>query len=465
MFIIAAGLLSGAGAASVAAYRQAPSGVVPPGVRAAGMELGGKSVVSARHELDTWAAERRDEVVPLTLSRGGSSRTWRPTRAKLGVTVDVDTTLAEAMGVGRRDSAFARLVSWFAGREPVDIAPRWKSDVPTLRRYLAARVAPAARIAERDARLVVAGSTFQRLPERPGQALDVDGATDAVLREARLITPRTVDLPVRAVAPRVTAADLAGIREEVTRFSTHYGERGNRKRNLEVACARINGVVLRPGDVFSYNKTVGPRDADAGFKIAPVIVRGKLEPGMGGGVCQVSTTLYNAALLADLEVVSRSHHAFPVHYVPAGRDATVVYGAIDFRFRNSTDGPIAIGASAEGGRVTMRVFGRRAVGREVSIERTGVSSWGPKVVAVRDSGLRPGARRTREPGRSGHRVTVWRIVRVGGRQVRREMVSRDTYAAATRVVAVGPAAPPRPPATPPATGDAGAGAAVSEPAP
>jgi len=210
---------------------------------------------------------------------------------------------------------------------------------------------------------------------------------------------------------------------------------------------------------------VGPRDAENGFRMAPVIVRGRLVPGMGGGICQVSTTLYNAVLLADLKVVRREHHAFPVHYVPAGRDATVAYGSIDFQFENNSDGPIALAADGRGGQVVIRVLGRPVPGRTVSLERTGVSSWAAPLQTVRDASLPSGTKRTVDKGHAGHRVTVWRVVKEGGRVVRREVVSRDHYRAFPRVMAVGTRAPRLPdsvpaaaPAAPPAPGSQPAGA-------
>jgi vancomycin resistance protein YoaR len=126
---------------------------------------------------------------------------------------------------------------------------------------------------------------------------------------------------------------------------------------------------LLPGDTFSYNEVVGPRTIREGFRKAPVIVKGELVPGDGGGVCQVSTTVYMAALQAGLQIVQRSHHAFPIHYAPPGLDATVVYGAIDLRFRNNTPCPIALVAEAKNGRVVVRVLGAERYRRAVKLQR------------------------------------------------------------------------------------------------
>ncbi|MGV3719885.1 MAG: VanW family protein, partial [Actinomycetota bacterium] len=198
-----------------------------------------------------------------------------------------------------------------------------------------------------------------------------------------------------------------------------------------------DGAVLLPGDVFSYNDTVGPRVASAGFKEAPVIVRGKLEPGTGGGICQVSSTLYNASLLADLEIVRRRHHAFPVAYVPAGRDATVVDGVIDFRFKNRLKHAIAIDSKVVGGRVIVHLYGHDDDKAEVTVVSGRVSTIGAGVKTVPDPRLAKGRRVVVEPARSGKRVTVSRIVKRAGQAVRKEVVSRDYYRPFDGVVRVG----------------------------
>jgi vancomycin resistance protein YoaR len=183
---------------------------------------------------------------------------------------------------------------------------------------------------------------------------------------------------------------------------------------------------------------------------------------MGGGVCQTSTTLYNAVLMAGLKIVRRSHHAFPVHYVPAGRDATVAYDSLDFQFQNNTDSVIAVASDGSGGRVLMRVFGKKVPGRTIDIERTNVSSWGAGTETVRDSDLAAGVTRTIDKGHSGHRATVWRITKMNGKVVSREQVSQDYYRAFPRLVAVGTRQVARKPAASAGSGSSGVVPASTE---
>jgi vancomycin resistance protein VanW len=456
--VAGAGFLAGAGAVTFAAFGRPNPGTVPAGVTVAGIEIGGKTVEEARTALTPWAEEADDRPLlvktPLTSKAG---KQWNAPRAKLGASVDLEATLAEAEQVGRSDTAIARLVSLFAGRKAVDIAPKWRVDTAAARRWLETNAARAVKQPVQDARFYAEGPQFRIVPEQPGTELDIPAAIEKIGRLAENPAASELELPVKTVSPKVKAADLDGIKGQVSSYRTHYSERGNRMQNIALACSRINGKVLMPGQIFSYNETVGPRDERAGFKLAPVIIKGKLEPGMGGGICQVSSTLYNAALFADLKIVRRQHHAFPVHYLPAGRDATVVYPAIDFQFQNNTDKPIAISAKGTGGVVEMRIFGVPAPQRQVEIQRTNVSTFGTADREVKDPSLPRGKRVVTERGHIGHRVTVWRIVKENGRLVRREHISSDTYTAFPRCIAVGSGPAAAPPA---ATGSPGAPASA-----
>jgi vancomycin resistance protein YoaR len=438
--VVSVALAAGVGTAAFKAGAGVPDGIISEGVHVAGMDWSNKPFETAKAELEGWSKARLAEPLTLALpAKTGVKKTWTLTRAELGADVDAEATFAKATGVGRDTGFFMRIGEIFNKPKPVDLAPEWKIDSDKLRAFLAKKIAPKVLHAPKDARFLATKEGFQIVPELPGAQLDIDNSLAAIRDRIPQTAVEPVELAVKVAPPHDSSADLKGIEGEVARYQTHYGETGNRCKNIVTACSHINGTVLKPGDVFSYNKVVGPREGENGFRMAPVIVNGRLEPGMGGGVCQTSSTLYNAVLLSDLKVVERSHHAFPVHYLPAGRDATVAYGDKDFRFQNNTDAPIAVAADGTGGRVLMRIFGKKAPGREVKIERTNVSSWGPSVETVRDSSLPLGVRRSekKDNGHAGHRVTVWRTVVVNGKQVKREPMSHDYYQAFPKIVHVG----------------------------
>lgn len=167
------------------------------------------------------------------------------------------------------------------------------------------------------------------------------------------------EIALKTVYPKVTTNMIGkeAFPDLLGEFSTHYVSNANRTTNLRLAANKINGTVLLPGETFSYNKVVGARTIAAGYKNAAIYQNGEVVDGLGGGICQISTTLFNAALFANLEIVELHNHQFVPSYVGAGRDATVVYGAKDFKFKNSRKNAIKLECSVSGGIAKFRIFG------------------------------------------------------------------------------------------------------------
>ena len=170
-------------------------------------------------------------------------------------------------------------------------------------------------------------------------------------------------IPLKILYPSVTTNMIGteAFPDLLSEFSTKYSASNkNRTTNLILASNKINGTVLMPGETFSYNKVVGERTIQAGYKEAPIYVSGRVEDGIGGGICQITTTLYNAVVYANLDIVERSNHQFVPSYAGPSRDATVVYGAIDFKFKNNRDYPIKITCSVSGGIANFKIWGLKS---------------------------------------------------------------------------------------------------------
>lgn len=188
-------------------------------------------------------------------------------------------------------------------------------------------------------------------------AISLDEAKELVSSEASEIT-----IPLKILYPKVTTNMIGqeAFPDLLATFSTKYAaSNADRTTNLRIASNKINGYVLLPGDTFSYNATLGPRTASAGYKEAAVYENGEVVQGIGGGICQISTTLYNAILFANLEIVELYNHQFVPSYVSAGRDATVVYGIKDFKFKNSRKYPIKITCSVSNGTASFKIWGHK----------------------------------------------------------------------------------------------------------
>lgn len=215
-------------------------------------------------------------------------------------------------------------------------------------------------------------------------------------------------IPLKVVYPNFTTNMIGteAFPDKLSEFSTYYAASNyNRTTNLRIAAGKINGTVLMPGEVFSYNQVVGERTIAAGYKEAPIYVEGRVEDGLGGGICQITTTLYNAVTYANLEIIERTNHQFVPSYVGAGRDATVVYGALDFKFKNNRDYPIKILCSVGGGVANFQILGLRN---------------------ENDYDVEIYSRITSQTANATHSET-YKILKKNGEVVDQTLLSRDTY--------------------------------------
>lgn len=218
------------------------------------------------------------------------------------------------------------------------------------------------------------------------------------------------------------------------------GRTAGQRHNVRLAAAALNGARVAPGSTFSFNKVVQSWSMDRGYVKAPVSYNGELLPAFGGGVCQVSTTLYNAALLAGLEVLERHPHAIAPRYAPPGLDAAVAQVTVDLRLRNPYAFPLRIVAHAHSERLEVRILGAQLPPLSAHVEPQIVSRTEPeRLLRAAKSGRFVGQQSyVRSPGATGFRVVVHRVWMDGSREVKRERLSDDTYSALDRVIAVPP---------------------------
>lgn len=275
---------------------------------------------------------------------------------------------------------------------------------------------------------------------------DVDGVDLAIsLEEAKKqITGEAqeyqFDLKITKATKTIKDLGTEAFPYLISSFSTRYdASNTNRSTNLRIAAEKINGTVLLPGEVFSYNKTVGKRTVEEGYKDAKIYADGGVVDGLAGGICQISSTLYNAVLLANLEIVERRNHSFTTSYVAAGRDATVVWGAIDFQFKNSRNYPIKIEASVKNGVAEFKIHGMQEQQEyEISIIPKTTASIPYSTTQIPDPTLAPGQQIPVQAGHLGYKVTTYIVKKLNGVEVSRELLSNDTYQPMRAIVRVGP---------------------------
>ncbi len=256
-----------------------------------------------------------------------------------------------------------------------------------------------------------------------------------------LQSENTIKIPARISQPEIKSNELRKtlLADELGRFTTDFSSSNNdRASNIQLACEKINGYILAPGEEFSYNNVVGPRTTERGFRVANVYVGNTVQPGIGGGICQVSSTMYNAVVLADLEVTERRNHTLPVDYVPKGRDATVSYGAIDFKFKNNTTMPVEIRAIAENKKNTIIIIGTDDnPKREIKITSSNTGVYAPKVVKKDDPTLPEGKIKVESEGTYGSSYVTYKVVYENGKQVSSTFLAKSKYAGKDRIELVG----------------------------
>lgn len=275
-------------------------------------------------------------------------------------------------------------------------------------------------------------------PEVVGISFDKQDAKK--IFEENRDTADVYEIPAVITVPEVTSKMLEDkyVNKIIASYTTSFsGSSSNRCANISLAAQKIDGYVINPGKRFSYNAVVGPRTAAAGFKTAHVYVGTQVVDGIGGGICQVSSTLYNAAILADMKIVSRTNHSIPVGYVPLGRDATVSYGSIDFVFENDKSYPVSVKASVSGTNITVSIVGTQNSDYTVEIVTEPAKTIAYSTATVDDPTLPEGQTKVIAKGSNGSVVNSYRVYKRNGAEYSRKFEAKSTYSATAEKIAVG----------------------------
>lgn len=278
-----------------------------------------------------------------------------------------------------------------------------------------------------------------KLTVNPGSPhIDIDKDK---LKAAMESSEKVSEVAVKTTQPSITKAYLESkifvdkLGSHTSKFNT---SNVGRSTNVRLSASKINNFVLLPGEVFSYDKTVGPRTAANGFKEAGVYIGNKVEQGIGGGICQTSSTLYSAVLYANLEIVTRTSHSLPVSYMPDGQDATIAQGAIDFKFKNNTDFPVKIVTHINGGNLTCEIYGVKEPGISVQVVHNRTATLPSKVTRETDASVPAGYKKITQKGADGYKVASTRIVYSNGKEIKRENLTSSVYNSTPTIEVVNP---------------------------
>jgi len=290
-----------------------------------------------------------------------------------------------------------------------------------------------------DARFQVGGGSVTIVPSRDGVGIDVEALATEMTRVLTTEESRTVQLRTQRIEPELTTerAEQMGIEERIATYTTTFLSTNKpRVSNIHTLSDALDGTLVAPGDTFSFNETIGPRTAAKGYEEAPAIIGGRLVPSLGGGICQVATTLFNTVFESGLPVVERRNHSFYISSYPKGRDATVAWGGVDFKFKNDTDHWIYIATAYSNSSVTISLYGTDPGYSVTGLtgEFTDIRPFSVKEVP--DDTLTVGTRVVEDSGVDGRRIVVKRTVLRGGTVVREDTFT-SPYAPKQQVVRVG----------------------------
>ena len=343
----------------------------------------------------------------------------------------------------------------------MDFSAEMRAGVSTLVPYLSAdKMAPFFDRVEETVRKDPVNASFDSdgtkawvVPGQNGQKLDREKTAQALNAAAAKTSGRVAEVVVAPVEPDLTTeeAEAMGIRDKLAGFTTEWEGTPDRQQNVRITTKYASDVILAPGEIYDFDKQIGPRTPERGYKKAPGIVGpGKLEDVFGGGICQVSTTLFNAAFFAGLEIIERKNHSIYIDHYPRGRDATVSTGGPNLRFRNNTDHYIWIRGVSDGITTTFNIYGT-SDGRKVSYTTSDFYNIVPMtVVTVTNPSLGVGTTLVKIAGQDGKQCTVTRVITwPDGRKETDTFVS--TYPMIPREIEVGTATTTSSTTLPPST--------------
>ena len=348
--------------ALIALVGGAVTGLVwPTGNTIYGLTIDGHSIShQSMDEVDTYLQERNTQSQRIRIVDPKGKETTM-NLADLGITIDRVGTLTDVMDYGYESDVMTYVmhrVDALLHGKAMNI--RYKVDGPVAESYFL-NYAKAMGQVGTNATVTLEGNTVVHQPAKVGRKLDVTATMKRLQEQLQEGKVKTLELVINESAqPTITDKDLVSITSILGSFTTYFdGSNTSRAHNIHLASQKIHQTFIPAGGIFSFNQVVGERTAEAGYDDAPVFMGGRLVPGIGGGICQVSSTLFNTALLSGMDIVERDTHFAPVSYIPVGLDATVAWGYIDFQFKNPYSHPIYVIAEEGAGYVTITILGAK----------------------------------------------------------------------------------------------------------
>ncbi|WP_294153899.1 VanW family protein [uncultured Clostridium sp.] len=420
-----------------------------PGVTVQNINLVGMTKDEAKVKLkESLEGEIDKKVLPINIE----GKIYELKYADISPSYDVDTTVDEAVQYGKDSGLFEKYLS-IKGKRKNEIGLAFSYDENKLKEFEESIIKEVNKEPV-NASINIVGDKVQINPEEDGIGIDVD-TLDTKIKEALngdINSENEVDVEAEVTKAKITSKELSKVKDVMGSFSTSYGtSAAGRSHNIELATKSINGTIVMPGETFSFNDVVGPRTEEAGFQEAGTYVGNKVEPGIGGGICQVSTTLYRAVMRANIRSTERTNHSMAVGYALPGLDATVAYGYLDYKFKNTYDFPIYIQGYTAGKVVTYNIYGDTSAldGKTYDMVNEILETIPPETKIIDDPALDEGTEVNEGGSMIGYRASAYQVEYQNGVEVSREKVSTDTYTKVDSTIRKGtkPVTPAQPEST------------------
>jgi len=410
--------------------------IIVKGVKVSGINVGNLTQVEAKTTVDKEIQRLLNQTVKLN----SGQKSPEIKLEDLGLSVSADLALQEAYDISRKGSFPNKLIAKITAAKGInfDLSQKW--DDQKLKESLDQTLGESGNPATDASFQISNQNTMIIKSEHAGTAFDSETLINQIkgINIYKPVSEIKVDL--KEQLPKLTAVQLEAqkitglIASYTTRFDPSQSER---TENVRVATKALDMTVVKPGDTFSFNNIVGERTVAGGYKDAYIIVDGKFVPGLGGGICQVSSTLYNAGLLANLSVVQRSNHDLAISYVPLGQDATVAYPDLDLKFNNNSGGYLLLRTWTTDNTLTIELYGKVKPGQTVSITNTTESIIPAQEQRWVDETLPHGATVLKQQGHAGSIVKSVRTVKLNGNVVSSEPLKQSRYLSVPTIYNVG----------------------------
>lgn len=410
-----------------------------PGITVQEVNLGGMTKEEAKNKLiETFETAIGNKKLPIKIG----DKQYELIYSDIIPKYNIDETINKAYNFGKNNGNFKKYFIIKSGNSTKnEISLEFSYDEEKLKAY-EEKLQIDVNQEAKNATININGNSITVKSEIEGRTVNLETLNQKIKENinGEINSDNRVTLDVELTKPKVTKEDLSKIKGLMGTFSTSYATSApGRCNNIEIATKAVNGTVVMPGEVFSFNDIVGPRTVERGYQEAGTYVGNKVEPGIGGGICQVSTTLYRAAMRANIRSVERLNHSMSVGYAKPGLDATVSYGYLDYKFKNTYDFPIYIQGITGGKNVTYNIYGDPIAlnGKTYDMVSEILETIPPETKVVPDSTLPEGKEVSEGTAMTGYKAKSYQITYEKGVEVNREVVSTDTYSSVGIVVRKG----------------------------